>query len=91
MVVRRVHRRAAEGAGGASVHGHVRRAADGGQHGAGVGGAAGQRGVAVHGGDAEEPERRVVGGEEDGEGILAGAEHVSGSYSEARGSMDLTS
>ena len=78
MVVRRVHLRAAERPGGAGVHGHVGGAADGGQHGAGVLGAAGQRGVAVHGGDADELQRRVMGGEEDGEGILAGAGWFSG-------------
>ena len=69
MYIRSVDRAPAERFRGARVDGDV-GAADGGEDAEGVGRCLGEGGVAVDGAGAEEAEGGVVGGEEDGEGVL---------------------
>lgn len=69
-VGRGVDGRARERARGAEVDGDGAGQADGRQHGAGVAGGVLEGRVAEDAGDAEEAEARVVGGQEDGEGVL---------------------
>ena len=64
-----VHGAPGEGLGGAGVDGDA-GAGEGDEEAGGVGGGLRERGVAVHGADAEEGDGGVVGAEEDGEGVL---------------------